>query len=77
MVIIEKSEASDIYVFHKGGENEIRLEWKSKDDGMARQNPPFMLEGDILSYVKDIEDILTITKSDDLNRTKDMFGMWK
>ncbi len=67
MVIIEKSEASDIYVFHKGGENEIRLEWKSKDDGMARQNPPFMLEGDILSYVKDIEDILTITKSDDLN----------
>lgn len=67
MVKIEKSEESDIYIFHAGSENEIRLEWKPEDDGLPRNNPPFMLEKDILSYVKDIEAILTITKGDNLD----------
>lgn len=67
MVIIEKSEESDVYIFHKGSENEIRLEWKLEEDDFPRHNPPFMLERDILSYVKDIDGILAITKGDDLD----------
>ena len=66
MVIIEKTKESDIYIFHEGTENEMRLEWKLEDDDLPRQNPPFMLEGDILSYVKEIESILNVTKGDNL-----------
>lgn len=66
MLKSEKPEESDIYIFHAGSENEIRLKWEQVDDGMPRQNPPFMLENDILSYVKDIEAILAITTGDDL-----------
>ena len=67
MVIIEKTKESDIYIFHEGTEDEIKLEWKQEDDNMPRQNPPFMLEGDILSYVKEIEGILSVTKGDNLD----------
>ena len=67
MLKSEKPEESDIYIFHAGSENEIRLEWKPEDDGLPRNNPPFMLEKDILSYVKDIEAILAITKGDNLD----------
>ena len=67
MVINKKSEESDIYIFNAESENEIRLEWKPEDDGLPRNNPPFMLEKDILSYVKDIDGILAITKGDDLD----------
>ena len=66
MVTIENTEESDIYIFNSGTENEIRLEWKQEDDDLPRQNPPFMLEGDILSYVKEVESILSVTKGDNL-----------
>ena len=67
MVIVEKTENSDIYIFHSGTEDEKRLEWKLEDDDLPRQNPPFMLEGDILSYVKEIESILSVTKGENLD----------
>ena len=66
MVIIEKTDESDIYIFNSGTANEIRLEWKREEGGLPRQSPPFMLEGDILSYVKEIDSILRVTKGDNL-----------
>ena len=55
------------YIFHMGTESEIRLKWKQEEDGLPRQNPPFMLEGDILSYVTEIESILSVTEGTNLD----------
>lgn len=66
MIKIEKSRESDVYVFNEGGENEIRIKWECEDDGLSRQNPPFMLQNDILSYIKEIESVLSVTKGDNL-----------
>ena len=70
MVIIEKTEESDVYIFHSGTEDEFRLEWKQIDDNLPRKSPPFMLEGDILSYVNETESIMSITQGDDLEKVE-------
>lgn len=64
---VGENEAGErVYTFNNGTEQEVSLEWKQEEDGLSRQNPPFMLEGDILSYVKEIDSILNVTKGDNL-----------
>jgi len=65
---VGENEAGErVYTFNNVTEQEVSLEWKQEEDGLPRQNPPFMLEGDILSYVKEIESILNVTKGDNLD----------
>lgn len=66
--VMNVNEAGEhVYTFNSGTKSEVTLEWKQEEDGLPRQNPPFMLEGDILSYVKEIESILSVTKGDCLD----------
>lgn len=65
---VGENEAGErVYTFNNVTEQEVSLEWKQEEDGLPRQNPPFMLEGDILSYVKEIDSILRVTKGDNID----------
>ncbi|MCR5066279.1 MAG: HIRAN domain-containing protein [Bacteroidales bacterium] len=63
MITIEYSGDSEVYVYDEGTDYEKRLEWTPEEN---KQSPPFSLEKDILSYVKELESVLAITKGEDL-----------